>query len=192
LVAVTVHVYVLAVVRLETTIGLAVPVWARVTPPLLDVQVAVYPLIEEPLFVPAVKLTVSDPVEPNVERDKAFTFVGAAGDPRITGNDAADVGPDPAAFVALTVHVYVPAVVRPGTTIGLAAPFCVPVTPPLLDVHVAVKPVIGLPPLLRGAVKVTVNGPVELVAEPDTAFTSVGAPGTVVTVKFCWTAGAGL
>ena len=61
-----------------------------------------------------------------------------------------------------------------------AAPECTPVfvTPPSLDVHVAVWLVIALP-LFAPIVNVTVNAPVATVVEPDTAFTPVGALGTV-------------
>jgi hypothetical protein len=71
-------------------------------------------------------------------------------------------------------------VVAAATVIGAAAaPACVPVfvTPPLLDVQVAVYVLIALPPSLDGAVNVTVNDPVAAVDEPDTAFAPVGAPG---------------
>jgi hypothetical protein len=63
--------------------------------------------------------------------------------------------------------------------IGAAvAPECVPVlvTPPLLDTHVAVWLVIALP-LFAPITNVTVNDPVVVVAEPDTAFTFVGGAG---------------
>ena len=54
-------------------------------------------------------------------------------------------------------------------------------TPPLLDMHVAVWLVIALP-LLAPMVNVTVNEPVAAIVAPDTAFTPVGATGTSVTV----------
>jgi hypothetical protein len=175
-VARTVHVYVLAVVRPDTVSGLAVPVCEPATPPSLVVHVAVKLEIALPLLAPAVKLTVNGPVVALVEPDTAFTFVGAAGEPTITGNDATDANPAPRPFVARTVHVYVLAVVRPDTVSGLAVPVCEPATPPSLDVHVAVKLEIALP-LLAPAMKLTVNGPVVPVVEPDTAFTLVGAAG---------------
>src|SRR5689334_4061289 len=92
-VALTVHVYVLPVVTAATVIGAAaaptcVPVLS--TPPLLDTHVAVWLVIAAPLFAPMVNVTVSEPVAVVVEPDTAFTAVGAAGDPAMTGNDAAD------------------------------------------------------------------------------------------------------
>lgn len=67
-----------------------------------------------------------------------------------TGADAADGAPTPRALVAVTVHVYVLPVVNPVTVIGLAGPPLEPPTPPLLDTHDAVKPVIPLPLLAPG------------------------------------------
>ena len=58
----------------------------------------------------------------------------------------------PTAFVAVTVKVQAVPLVRPVTVIGLAVP--VPVKAPGLEV--TVQPVIVDPPLLTGAVKVTV------------------------------------
>jgi hypothetical protein len=49
----------LVVVRLVTVSGLAAPVAVPVTPPLLDVHVAVKLVIPLPLFAPGVKLTLS-------------------------------------------------------------------------------------------------------------------------------------
>ena len=137
-VARTTHVYVFAVVRPDTVSGLAGPVCEPAPPPSLDVHVAVKPEIALPLLAPAVKLTVNGPDVPVVEPDSAFTFVGAAGEPTITANDAADCALEPTAFVALTVHVYVFAVVRLDTVTGLAVPVCEPAPPPSLEVHVAV------------------------------------------------------
>ena len=88
-------------------------------------------------------------------------------------------GPVPTVFVATTVHVYVLPVVSPVTVNGESGPVCVPVTPPLLDTHVVVNPVIGLPPLVSGAANETESGPVVAVVEPDTAVTFLGAAGTV-------------
>ena len=59
------------------------------------------------------------------------------------------------------------------TVIGELDPLFDPVAPPLLDVHVAVKPVMALPPLLP-AVKVT-----DPELAPAVAATPVGAAGTV-------------
>jgi hypothetical protein len=99
---------------------------------------------------------------------RALTPVGGAGDPTITGADGADPRPTPRALVAFTVHVYVPPVLNPATVIGAAvAPEWAPVlvTPPLLDVHVAVWLVIALP-LSAPIVNLTVNEPVEVVVTP--------------------------
>ena len=56
--------------------------------------------------------------------------------------------------MAFTVHVYDSVAVRPTTVCGLAGPDFDPVTPPVLDMHVAVKLVI-IAPLFAPAVNVT-------------------------------------
>jgi hypothetical protein len=134
----TLHVYVLPVVRPDTVIGLDPPPCAAVAPPSLEVQVAVKPEVAAPLFAPAVKLTDAPPVAFVVDPVTAATAVGAAGDPTITAAEAVEAVPGPTAFVAVTVQVYVRAVVSAVTVIGLAAPELEPVTPPLLEVQVAV------------------------------------------------------
>ena len=74
-------------------------------------------------------------------RDATFTAVtpvGAAGEPTITGNDAADATPAPRALVARTVHVYDLAVVTAETVMAAAdGPLrvAVLVAPPLLEVQ---------------------------------------------------------
>ena len=86
----------------------------------------------------AVNDTVNDPVAAVVDPDTAFTPVGALG--TVAGTklfDAADAGPVPTSFVALTVHVYVRPLVRPDTTIGLDPPVFEPGTPPSDDTHEA-------------------------------------------------------
>jgi hypothetical protein len=55
--------------------------------------------------------------------------------------------------------------------------------PGLVEVHVAVYPVMLLLPLLAGALKVTVNDPVASSVTAGAALTVVGTPGTVDTVK---------
>ena len=162
-----------------------------VTPPLVDVHVAVWLVIALPLFAPIVNVTVNEPVVVVAGPDTALTFVGAAGEPTITASDGADATPVPIPFVAWTVHVYVAAVVKAVTVNGDPAPLCTPVAPPLLDPHVAVYPVIALPPLFAGAANVTVNDPVAVVVEPDTAFTAVGASGAVTAVTALDAADAG-
>ena len=75
----------------------------------------------------------------------------------IAAFDAADASPTPRAFFAVTVQVYDLPTVSPVTVIGAAvAPRCVAdfVTPPLLDVQVAVVLWIG-EPLFTPIVKVT-------------------------------------
>jgi hypothetical protein len=106
----------------------------------------------------------------------AATPVGAPGTAAGTKLfEAVDGALDPRAFCAVTVHVYVLPFVRPGTTIGLDVPVCEPITPPSLEVHDAVYPVIAVPPSLAGAEKETVPD-----VFPRTAVPIVGAPGTVV------------
>lgn len=65
--------------------------------------------------------------------------------------DAADALLVPAAFVAVTVNVYATPLVNPVTLIGDDPP--VPVKPP--GAEVTVYPLTAAPPLLAGAVKLT-------------------------------------
>lgn len=68
----------------------------------------------------------------------AAPIVGAAGKfAAITFADAADATDVPAAFVAVTEHVYVFKVVRPETMTGLDVIEAEPITPPLLDTQLA-------------------------------------------------------
>ena len=100
-------------------------------------------------------------------------WAGASGSVAGTADAEAIEGePSPSALVAKTVHVYVLPLVRPVTTIGDVPPPLVPKTPPLLDVHAAVKPVIVLP-LLAGATKVT-----EICVLPAETVGWAGAAGT--------------
>ena len=173
------HVYVLPVVTAATVIGAAVapectPVF--VTPPSLDVHVAVWLVIALPLLAPIVNVTVNEPVATVVEPDTAFTFVGAAGEPTITAGDAADARPAPRALVALTVHVYVFPVVAAVTVSGDEALVAVLVAPPSDDTHVAVKLVTALP-LFEPGVNDTTSDAVAVVVEDDTAVTAVGGAG---------------
>ena len=128
------------------------------------------------MFAPGVNDTDNGPVDAVVEPEIAFTAVGAAGEPTITAGEAEEDGPVPAPFVPLTLQVYDFAVVRPVTVTGLAEPEFEPPTPPLLEVHVAVK-LIVVPPLSAPGVNDTDSGPVAAVVEPDTALTAVGASG---------------
>lgn len=170
--ALTVHVYLLPDVKWVTVTGDAEPDFERVAPPLLDSHVASYPVTALPLSAPGVNETFSEPGTTLT----AVACVGAPGEPTITEADGADAGPVPRAFVAFAVHVYLFAVVTPVTVNGDTVPVLVRVTPPLLDAHLAVKPVIALP-LLAPALNDTFSGPVALVVEPGTALTPVGAPG---------------
>jgi hypothetical protein len=138
-VPVTAHVYVLPVVSpAGTTIGLLPPLFVAIAPPLLDVHVARKAVIDAPLLAPGVKLTVAPAFGFVVDAVTAATAVGGAGDPTTTAADAVDWLLGPTAFVAVTVHVYVLAVVSAVRVIGLAVPELVPVTPPFVEVQVAV------------------------------------------------------
>jgi hypothetical protein len=88
----------------------------------------------------------------------------------VTLFDAALSAPYPTRFCAATVNVYAVPFVNPVIVMGDAEP--VAVTPPGLDV--TRYPVIGDPPSLAGAVKVTDAEALAPVAVPI-----VGAPGTV-------------
>jgi len=88
----------------------------------------------------------------------------------VTLFEAADAGPVPIAFVALTVNIYAVPFESPDIVIGLDA--AEPVKPPGVDV--AVYEVIALPPFDAGAEKFTVAE-----ASPAVAVTPVGAPGGV-------------
>jgi len=114
------------------------------------------------------------------------TTVGCAGASGtrfgIATADGTDDALSPFAFVAVSVHVYDFPLVKPGTTIGEAAPAAVPAVPPFDDTHVASYPVIGLPPL-KGATNETVSWPFPTPA--------VGWPGAVGTVLGIATADAG-
>jgi hypothetical protein len=70
----------------------------------------------------------------------AVPMTGAAGTVTVstTAFDAADGGPVPLMFVAVTVHVYVLVVVNEPTTIGLDAPPALPDAPPFEEVQLAV------------------------------------------------------
>ena len=72
------------------------------------------------------------------------------------------------------------------TLMGDVAPLADPLAPPLLEVHVAVKPVMALPPVLP-EVKET---DAELV--PRVTAAPVGAPGTLAGTKLLEAAEAGL
>ena len=90
----------------------------------------------------------------------------------VTLLDAAEAGPVPMAFVAVTVNVYAVPFVSPVTVAVSVLPPTEAVSPPGLDA--TVYPVIALPPLEAGATQVT-----SACAFPAVALTDVGAPGTV-------------
>lgn len=115
-----------------TTIGLAVPVFVRVVPP-VTVQVTVYPVIADPpVLVGAVNAIDAVP-SPGV----AAPMVGAPGGPTGVAGAVADAALVPSAFVAVTEQEYVVPFVSVETEIGLAVPVAVRVTPPV-TVQVAV------------------------------------------------------
>jgi hypothetical protein len=116
-------------------------------------------IVEEPL-----------PTEP-------VTELGADGAPAdVTEEDAPLEDEFPIALVATAVNVYATPSVNPVTAQEVAFAAAVHVNPPGLEV--IVYPVIADPPLLAGALKLTVVDPDELL-EADVM---VGAPGTVAGV----------
>src|SRR5215475_9924304 len=84
----------------------------------------------------------------------------------VTGSEAADAGPSPAAFVAITVKVTGTSFVSPVTTIGLDVPF------PIWWVEAMTVYCVIAAPLDDGALKLTVARP-----SAGTAVTFVGASG---------------
>ncbi len=91
-------------------------------------------MIAAPPFVAgAVNVTEAAPL-PGV----AVPMVGVPGTvDGMTVFDAADAGPVPIAFVAVTLQVYVLPFVNDATTIGLEAPEAEPAMPPFDDVQLA-------------------------------------------------------
>ena len=161
-----------------------VPTADFAAPPLLDVHVAVYLGVVSalPFVTPAVKVTVSGPVEVDVVPEWALTAVGAAGVPSITAGEAAEstlVCAGTALFVEVTLQVYVLPVTVPATVIAPEAELPVWVPPPFVEVHVAVLWAIVEPGEIAPGVNVTIIGPVPVVVEPETALTAVGTPGAV-------------
>ena len=105
-------------------------------------------------------------------------MVGAGGLVAATNDaDAVDAAPLPKPLVANTVQVYVLLFVSVVTVSGDVAPVRLRVVPPLLEVHVAVKLVIALPPL-PFAVNATIT-----VLFPRVTPVSVGASGTSPATK---------
>src|SRR6185436_20476995 len=103
-----------------------------------------------PLSAGAVKVTVAC-VLPAV----ALALVGAPGTVLgVTLFDGTEAGPGPAAFVAMTVNVYAVPLTSPVTECVSDVVPALLSTPPA-GFEVTVYPVIALPPLLAGAVKLT-------------------------------------
>jgi hypothetical protein len=101
LVAVTVQVYVLPLVKLLTVIGDAVPVLLPDVPPLLDVHEAEYERIGLPLSAPGVNATEIEAL-PRV----TLVMVGGSGTAAgMTGSEGREALLVPTALVAVTVHV---------------------------------------------------------------------------------------
>ncbi|HET7549055.1 MAG TPA: hypothetical protein VFJ86_14890 [Usitatibacter sp.] len=179
LVAVTVNVYAVPLVRPLTVIDVHGAAHVPVIP--LGEEVAVYDVIAEPpLLAGAVKFTVACAL-PAV----AMPMVGAPG--TVTGVtllEAAEGALAPTALFAVTVNVYAVPLVSPLTGMEAHGAAHDPVMPE--GEEVAVYEVIGAPPSLAGAVKVTVAWALPAVAVPI-----VGAPGTVAGVTLFDAADAG-
>ena len=178
LVADTVNVYVVPLVSPATVFDVAGGVPVTVTGvcavvPMYGVTVYLVSALP-PLLVGAVQLTVAD-----ASAAVAVTPVGAPGALGalgVTALDAGDSEPAPLALVADTVNVYVVPFVRPGTVVEVAGGVPVTVTGvcavvPMYGVTVYLVSV--LPPLLVGAVQLTVAWPL-----PAVAVTPVGVPGS--------------
>lgn len=151
--------------------GLDPPAADLVTPPSVDRQAAVKLVMAAPLFAPGVNETRSEPAA----RRTTVIPVGGAGDPTTTGNAAAGT-PEPRALMPSTVQTYLLAVVIPVTCTGLAAAVALRVTPPSLDVHDALNPVMALP-FVVPAMNDTTTEPVAAEVVLEKARTNVGAPG---------------
>jgi len=118
LVAFTVHVYDLPGVSPFTVTGPVRADFDFVTPPLLDVHVAVYFVIGEPLLLGAPNPTFRAPLATRVTR----ATVAAAGAPTVTEPDITDGGPSTNPFSAVTVNVYVNPFTKPDTTVVVPCP----------------------------------------------------------------------
>ena len=115
-----------------TTIGLDTPLAVRVVSP-DAVHDTEYPVTTEPPFDPGATNTTLNARGPLSD---ATTLVGAPGTPTATTElDAPDALDEPAAFVAVTEHVYVFAADNAVTKSGLEAPAPLRVVPPSLDTH---------------------------------------------------------
>ena len=142
------------------------------TPP-AGLDVTVYPVIAlPPVLAGGVKLTLAWAF-PAVAVAAVGAFGTVAGVTLFDGADGA-LGPTP--FVAVTVNVYVVPLLRPVITCVVAVVPALLSTPPA-GLDVTVYPVIALPPLLAGGVKLTLAW-----AFPAVAVAAVGAFGTVACV----------
>jgi len=134
-------------VRPVTVTGVVACVPVRVGLAVVGMHVPVKLVIGLPPLAPAVKVITTWPAVWVID-----VIVGAAGATGIVAAtkelEATDAALVPITFVAVTVQVYVLALVRDATVIGEDAPANDCVVPPLLDVQVAVKPVMALPPVL--------------------------------------------
>jgi hypothetical protein len=163
----------LAFVSDPTVIGDDAPDAVWVAPPLLEVQVAVNPVIVSPPSLFAENATIAALV-PRV------TPVTLGADGRVaatSGAEAVDARLLPKPLIATTAHVYVLAFVSDATVIGDDAPEADCVVPPSLEVHVVVNPVMALPPL-PFAVNATIA-----VLLPRVTLPMLGAAGTVPATK---------
>ena len=142
------------------------------TPP-AGFEMTVYPVIAlPPLLTGAVKLTLAWALPP-----VAVTSVGAPGGVAgVTLFEASEGTLEPIAFVATTVKVYAIPLVSPVITWDVAVVPALLSTPPA-GFDVTTYPVIALPPVLAGAVNVTVA-----CVLPGVAVTFVGGPGAVAGV----------
>jgi hypothetical protein len=172
----------LACVSDPTVIGEVLPVADCVVPPSLEVQVTVKPVTVSPPSLPAANATIPESL-PRVTPE----MVGAEGRSAATNAvDAVDAGLSATALVATTTQVYDLALVSEATVIGDVESVADSVAPPSLDVQVAVKSVIGLPPVPL-EVKATIA---ELL--PRVTPETLGAGGAVPTTKELEAADAGL
>jgi hypothetical protein len=78
----------LVAVSAVTVRGLAAAETDPVTPPLVDVHLAVYFVTAAPLFAAAITVTESDPVVVVVDSGVAWTFVGAVDAPMVAADGA--------------------------------------------------------------------------------------------------------
>ena len=149
LVALTAHVYVLPLSRPLTSTGDATSEAEPDAPASEETQTTLNSWIALPFAAGATKATAILP-SPWVR----VGWAGWLGAPTINDEEATDSRLLPLTFVAWTVHAYDEPLVSALTVIGEVGPVPVPRVPPLLDVHVAVYPVIGLPPF-AGATNAT-------------------------------------